>query len=78
MSADCKRLFWLATYNFDDEGDAARRQFRHATPQDWTLGVEIPLDREKDREKLKKHARGAEPLFAAVYEEWSKEVKDAN
>lgn len=78
LSADCQRLFWLATYKFDDEGDAARRQFRRATPQAWALGVEVPLDREKDREKLKRHPRGAEPLLATVYEEWAKEVKDAN
>jgi hypothetical protein len=78
LSADCKRLFWLATYNFDDEGGAARRLFRHAVPHAWALGVEVPLDREKDREKLKKHPRGAEPPFSAVYEEWSKEATDAN
>jgi len=78
LSPDCKRLFWLATYVFGDEGDAVRRQFRHAIPQAWALGVEVPLDREKDRQKLKAHPRGAEPLFAAVYEAWSKEVKDAS
>lgn len=78
MSAECKRLFWLATYNFGDEGDAARRLFRHAFPQAWALGVEVSLDIEKDKEKLKKHPRGAEPLFATVYEQWAKEVKDAN
>ncbi|WP_321947871.1 RNA-directed DNA polymerase [Paraburkholderia sp. J10-1] len=78
LNADCQRLFWLATYNFGDEGDAARRQFRHATPQAWSLGLEVPLDREKDRQKLQGHPRGAEPLFATLYEEWSKEVRDAN
>lgn len=78
MTAECQRLFWLATYKFDDEGDAARRQFRHATSQAWALGVEVPLDEGKDKEKLKKHPRGAEPRFAAVYEAWAKGGNDAD
>ncbi len=78
MTAECQRLFWLATYKFGDEGEAVRRQFRHATPQAWALGVEVPLDEEKDREKLKKHPRGAEPRFAAVYETWAKGCKSAD
>jgi hypothetical protein len=72
MTAECQRLFWLATYKFADEGDAARRQFRHATAQAWALGVEVPLNEERDKEKLKKHPRGAEPRFAATYEAWAK------
>lgn len=72
MTAECQRLFWLATYKFGDEGDAARRQFRHATAQAWALGVEVPLNEERDKEKLKKHPRGAEPRFAATYESWAK------
>lgn len=78
MTAECQRLFWLATYKFGDEGEAARRQFRHATRQAWALGVEVPLDEEKDREKLRKHARGTEPRFAAVYESWAKECNGAD
>lgn len=78
MTAEGQRLFWLATYKFGDEGDAVRRQFRHATPQAWALGVEVPLDEEKDKEKLRKHPRGAEPRFAAVYETWAREVKSAD
>lgn len=72
MTAESQRLFWLATYKFGDEGDAARRQFRHATAQAWALGVEVPFDEEKDKEKLKKHPRGAEPRFATTYETWAK------
>ncbi|WP_460143240.1 RNA-directed DNA polymerase [Pseudomonas sp. S3_B08] len=78
MTAECQRLFWLATYEFGDEGAAARRQFRHSIPQGWALGVEVLLDEEKDREKLKKHRRGAEPRFAAVYATWAKETKNAD
>ena len=78
MTAEVQRLFWLATYKFGDEGEAARRQFRHATSQAWALGVELPLDEKKDKEKLKKHSRGAEPRFAAVYEDWANEVKSAD
>jgi hypothetical protein len=78
MTPECQRLFWLAAFKFADEGDAAQRQFRHAITQAWALGVEVPLDEEKDKEKLKKHPRGAEPRFATVYEKWAKEVKDAD
>ena len=78
LTPDCQRLLWLATYKFGDEGDAMRRQFRHAIPQSWALGVEVPLDEERDKEKLKKHPRGAEPRFSAVYEVWSKEEKNAD
>lgn len=78
MTAEGQRRFWLATYKFGDEGAAARRQFRHATSQAWALGVEVPLDEKKDKEKLKKHPRGAEPRFAAVYEAWADEVKNAD
>lgn len=78
MTAEGQRLFWLATYKFGDEGAAARRQFRHATPQAWALGIEIPLDEKKDKEKLKKHPRGTEPRFAAVYEAWTEEARSAN
>lgn len=78
MTAEVQRLFWLATYKFGDEGEAARRQFRHATSTAWALGNEVPLDEKKDKEKLKKHPRGAEPRFAAVYETWADEVKSAD
>lgn len=78
MTAEGQRLFWLATYKFGDEGAAARRQFRHAASQAWVLGVEVPLDEKKDKEKLKKHPRGAEPRFAAVYEAWAEEVGNAD
>ncbi|MRD72735.1 reverse transcriptase [Rhodocyclus tenuis] len=78
MTAECQRLFWLATYKFGDEGDAVRRQFCHATPQAWALGVEVPLNEESDKEKLKKHPRGMEPRFAAVYETWAEEAENAD
>lgn len=78
MTAEAQRLFWLASYKFGDEGAAARRQFRHGTSQAWALGVEVPLDEKKDKEKLKKHPRGAEPRFAEVYETWAGEVESAD
>lgn len=78
MTPECQRLFWLATHKFYDEGEAARRQFRHSIPQAWALGVEVPLDEEKDKEKLKKHPRGAEPRFSAVYVEWANGVNNAD
>ena len=78
MTPECQRLFWLATYNFSDEGEAARRQFRHSISQAWALGIEVPLDEEKDKQKLSRHPRGTEPRFAAVYEKWANEVKDAD
>jgi len=78
MTAEAKRRFWVATYRFGDEGDAARRQFRHSIPAAWALGVELPLDEKKDKEKLKKHPRGAEPRFFAVFETWSEGVKNAD
>lgn len=78
MTAEGQRLFWLSTYKFGDEGMAARRQFRHTLPQAWSLGVEVSLDAHKDKEKLKKHPRGAEPRFAEVYESWAEEVKSAD
>jgi hypothetical protein len=65
-------------YKFGDEGEAAQRQFRHSVAQAWALGVEVPLDQEKDKQKLRRHPRGAEPRFAAVYEKWTKEVKNAD
>jgi hypothetical protein len=78
LTAEGQRLFWLSTYNFGDEGEAARRQFRHAISQAWALGIEVPLDEKKDKEKLKKHRRGEEPRFAAVYESWAGKVKSAD
>ncbi|WP_047238498.1 RNA-directed DNA polymerase [Chromobacterium subtsugae] len=78
MTAECQRLFWLATYKFGDEGEAARRQFRHALPQAWALGVEVPLDEKKDKAKLSRHPRGAEPRFAAIYEMWAEGIKSAD
>ncbi len=78
MTAECQRLFWLASYKFDEEGDAARRQFRHATPQAWALGVEVPLGEEKDMQKLKRHPRGTEPRFATLYSTWAKGEQSAD
>ena len=78
MTPDCQRVFWLATFAFGDEGEAARRQFKHALPQAWALGVEVPLDEKKDAGRLKTHPRGAEPRFATVYQVWAEELKDAD
>jgi len=78
MTPDCQRVFWLATFAFGDEGEAARRQFTHALPQAWALGVEVQLDEKKDAAKLKMHRRGAEPRFATIYQNWAKEMWDAD
>jgi len=78
MTPDCQRVFWLTTFAFGDEGEAARRQFKHALPQAWALGVEVPLDEKKDASRLKTHRRGAEPRFATVYQNWAEEMKDAD
>ena len=78
MTSDCQRVFWRATFAFGDEGEAARRQFKHALPKAWALGVEVPLDEKKDAGRLKTHPRGAEPRFATVYQEWAEEMKDAD
>lgn len=78
MTTGCQRIFWLTSYSFGDEGAAARRHLRHEISTAWALGLEVPLDEKKDNEKLKKHPRGAEPRFAAVYEKWTEEVKSAD
>lgn len=78
MTPDCQRVFWLGTFSFGDEGLAARRQFHPALPQAWALGVEVPLDEKKDKDKLRTHPRGAEPRFATLYQDWAMEMKDAD
>lgn len=78
MTPDCQRAFWLTTYAFGDEGDAARRQFKHALPQAWALGLEVPLDEKKDATKLQGHPRGKESRFATVYQDWAEAVKNAD
>ncbi|QNH03416.1 RNA-directed DNA polymerase [Pseudomonas sediminis] len=78
LTPDCQRIFWLSTFTFGDEGDAARRQFKPALANAWALGVEVPLDEQKDAQKLKGHPRGAEPRFAALYQAWAAEMKDAD
>lgn len=78
MASDCQRLFWLATFRFGDEGEAARRQFKHALPQAWALGVEVLLDEKKDAGKLKAHPRGKEPRFSNVYQAWAEGMADAD
>lgn len=78
LAPDSQRVFWLTTFAFGDEGDAARRHFKHALPQAWALGVEVPLDERKDATKLKTHPRGAEPRFATLYQDWASEMKDAD
>jgi hypothetical protein len=78
MTEEGQRLFWLATYSFGDEGEAVRRQFQHTLSRAWALGVEVPLDEKKDKEKLSKHPRGKEPRFATVYEKWAEEIRSAD
>jgi hypothetical protein len=77
MSPECQRLYWLASFAFDEEGDKARLQAKRAANQSWALGVELPFDEAKDRMKLSKLPRGAEPRFAAVFMKWASEVTSA-
>jgi len=72
MSPECQRLYWLATFKFGDEGDRAQQQAKRAASQSWALGLELPFDEEKDKSKLSKLPRGAEPRFAAVFMKWAK------
>ena len=72
MSPECQRLYWLATFKFGDEGDRAQQQAKRAASQSWALGLEVPFDEEKDKSKLSKLPRGAEPRFAAVFMKWAK------
>lgn len=78
LTPDCQRVFWLSTFAFGDEGEAARRQFRHSLPQAWALGVEVPFDEKKEAGRLKSHPRGREPRFANIYQHWAEEMKDAD
>ncbi|MDQ2148803.1 RNA-directed DNA polymerase [Alcaligenaceae bacterium C4P045] len=77
MSPECQRLYWLASFAFADEGEKARLQTKRAANQSWALGIEIPFDEGKDRMKLTKLPRGAEPRFANVFMRWAKKVNDA-
>lgn len=77
MTPECQRLYWLASFSFADEGDKARLQAKRAASQSWALGVELPFDEEKDKMKLSKLPRGAEPRFANVFMKWAKEMSDA-
>ena len=78
LTPECQRVYWLASFSFGDEGDKARLQARHASAQSWALGVELPFDMKKDKEKLAKHPRGAEPRFATVYADWAAKVSNAD
>jgi hypothetical protein len=78
LTPECQRIFWLASYDFGDEGEKARLQARHAIAQSWALGIELPFDEKKDKEKLNRHPRGAEPRFAKVYAGWATEITNAN
>jgi hypothetical protein len=77
MSPECQRLYWLASFSFADEGDSARLQAKRAANQSWALGVELPFDEQRDKMKLSKLPRGAEPRFATVFMRWAKGVKHA-
>ncbi len=78
LTPECQRVYWLASFGFGDEGDKARLQARHAIVQSWALGVELPFDVKRDREKLAKHPRGAEPRFSTVYADWAEEFAVAD
>ncbi|WP_431101509.1 RNA-directed DNA polymerase [Roseateles noduli] len=77
LSPECQRLYWLSSHRFGDEGNMARLQARRAVAQYWQLGVEVDLDEERDKSKLAKHPRGAEPRFANVFQNWAKGAGDA-
>lgn len=71
LTPECQRLYWVASFDFGDEGERARLQVRRAIGQSWALGVELPFDEKKDKGKLAGHPRGAEPRFAKVYADWA-------
>jgi hypothetical protein len=77
ISPECQRQYWLASFEFDDEGDKARLQAKRAVIKSWALGVELPFDEDKDKSKLSQLPRGAEPRFAAVFMRWAKGVNSA-
>lgn len=77
LSPDCQRHYWLASFQFGEEGDKARLQAKRAASQSWTLGVELPFDEVREKSKLSKLPRGAEPRFASVFIAWAKRVSDA-
>lgn len=77
MSPECQRLYWLAAFDFGDEGEKAQLQAKRAAKQSWALGVELPLDEEKDKAKLSKLPRGAEPRFASLFMNWADGAKGA-
>lgn len=77
MSPECQRIFWLFSFCFGDEGDKARLQAKRAATLNWELGVEIPLDEQKDKSKIASHPRGGEPRFPNVYMTWAKDFNDA-
>lgn len=78
MTPECQRHYWLMSFVFADEGDKARLQAKRAASQSWALGVELPFDEVKDKAKLSKAPRGAEPRFAALFMGWAKGVNDAD
>ena len=77
MSPECQRLYWFASLEFGDEGEKARLQAKRAASQSWALGVELPFDEVKDKSKLSKLPRGAEPRFASVFMQWAQGISDA-
>lgn len=77
MSPECQRLYWLAAFGFGDEGEKAQLQAKRAAKQSWALGVELTLDEEKDKAKLSKLPRGAEPRFASLFMSWANGVRSA-
>lgn len=77
MSPECQRLCWFASFEFGEEGAKARLQAKRAAGQSWALGVELPFDEVKDKSKLSKLPRGAEPRFASVFMKWAQGMSDA-
>ena len=77
MSPECQRHYWLASFRFADEGEKARLQAKRAALQSWALGVELPFDEVKDKMKLSRMPRGAEPRFATVFMGWAQGMNNA-
>lgn len=77
MSPECQRLYWFASFEFGEEGAKARLQAKRAAGQSWALGVELPFDEVKDKSKLSRLPRGAEPRFASVFMKWAQGMSDA-
>lgn len=69
-------LFGLQPSLLATKASFARRQLTPALPHAWALGTEPQIDQQTRANGG--HPRAAEPLFSGLYQDWAKEVGDAN